>query len=138
MLLFDHSLIAVAEKIKENETAVMARDRLLHLILALGGTEFLEIVEKKFYLFAVNSLHHSAVAVEGIRLERHLYNYIYEIVSRGVETRQIRSDYSTEATVRFVAHTIDGILTNFFLSGNLPDRETTEPLIGYLFDGIKS
>jgi hypothetical protein len=78
------------------------------------------------------------VAVEGIRLERHLYNYVNEIVVRGVETGEIRADYDTAATVRFVAHTIDSILTDFFLSGNIPNSETTEPLIDYLFDGIKS
>ena len=136
--LFDHSLIEVSKKLREAETAVMAKDRLLQLIMALGSREFLQTVEKKFYLFAVNSLHHSAVAVEGIQLERHLYDFISEIVRRAVETREVRSDYATDATIRFVARTIDGILTDFFLSGKIPDRETTVPLIEYLFDGIKN
>jgi len=138
LLLFDHTLIEVSEKLRETETAIMARDRLLQLILALGARDVLQTVEKKFYLFAVNSLHHSAVAVEGIQLERHLYEFISEIVRRAVETREVRSDYATEATIRFVARTIDGILTDFFLSGKIPDRETTVPLIEYLFDGIKN
>lgn len=138
LLLFDHNLVEAARKIRARETAVMAKDRVLQLILALGSREFLQTVEKMFYLFAVNSLHHSAVAVEGMYLERHLYDFISEIIRRAVDTGEVRSDYDTEVTIRFVARTIDGILTDLFLSGKIPDRETTAPLIEYLFDGIKN
>ena len=138
LLLFDNGLTEVFKKLRETETAVMAKDRLLQLILALGGRDFLQTVEKKFYLFAVNSLHHSAVAVEGIQLERHLYDFISEVIRRAVETREVRSDYATDATIRFAARTIDGILTDIFLSGKIPDRDSTAPLIDFLFDGIKN
>ena len=138
LLLFDNNLREVSKNLRESETAVMAKDRLLQLILALGGRDVLQAVEKKFYLFAVNSLHHSAVAVEGMQLERHLYDFISEVIRRAEETREVRSDYATEVTIRFTARTIDGILTDFFLSGKIPDRETTVPLIDYLFEGIKN
>jgi hypothetical protein len=126
------------ERIKIEESKVLAKDRLFNYMKALTLLSRLDDIERKFYLFVTNALHHSAVTIEGINTERHVYSYVLEIVRRGIETREIRSDFTAETTASMAAAAFNATLSKMFLSGAAADDTTIRAFILMLFDGIKS
>lgn len=138
LLLFDSAFFRVIEDIKTNESKILAKDRISNLMTALTSFIYLDEIEKRFYLFVTNALHHSAVTIEGISTGRHADKFIFEIVKRGIETKEIRSDYSADITAPIVASSFDSILTGYFLTNAMPDSTTLNAFISILFDGIKS
>ena len=134
--MFDERLKAFVEQIKKVETKILAKDRLQYLFISAALKSGLEENEKKFYLFAVNALHHSAVTVEGINIGRHFNAYVSEIINRGIETGEIRTDIPIATTAVIVAGSFNSMLDRFFLNDSQPDEATVRSFITILFDGI--
>ncbi len=138
VIIFDDSLGRWIAEIRRDTKAVLARDRLLHLYHSiLTGAHFTPS-EKLFHLFVTKASAHANVTIEGINLERHLYQYIQEITKRGEQTGEIRGDID----IKLTAHVIFSLcvaLTDQEYSGKpayaLP---TGEQIMSLLFDGIQA
>lgn len=137
ILVFDDYLARWTAEIKAAEKAVLAKDRLLYLYQSLVINAKLYKAEKKFYLFVTNALDHAGVSLEGIDLRRHIKSYITEIISRAVETGEIRGDYEVDLTGHLVS-LIMGALLDRQYRGQLTRHELEDYLISFLFDGIKA
>jgi len=139
VLMFDHYLALWVAEIRRNETAVLARDRLLHLYRSIVVNSKLYAAEQMFYLFATRALHHSAVVLEGIDLARHFDEYVTEIISRGERTGEIRGDFDIGLTGQLTSLVL-GALVNASYAGaaETPRRRMETYLISFLFDGIKA
>jgi len=138
ILVFDDYLASWIEDIRLNETAVLAKNRILYLYQALVINSKLFPDEERFYLYVSSSLSHATVAVEGIDLSRHFHEYINEIIRRGVETGEIRGDAEVDLTSYLVSLIVEGILRRSYAATDLPRKRTEEYLISFLFDGIKA
>ncbi len=138
VLMFDDFLGKWMAELKGNETAVLARERLLYLYQALMVNSKSYPDQERFFLFVTRGLEHAAVRLEGIDLERHFNEYIAKIIRRGEETGEIRGDFDVELTAHLTSLIIEGLVRRRYLVGRLPPRETGEYLISFLFDGIKA
>lgn len=138
ILLFDDYLAKWIADVRENETAVLAKDRLLYLYQALVINSRLFKDEERFFLYITASMDHSTVVVEGIDLSRHFHAYINEIITRGVRTGEIRGDFEVELTGYLVSLIIEGLLRRQYSEPKLHWRQTEEYLISFLFDGISA
>ncbi len=138
ILLFDNYLSTLFEEIKRTAPGPMVRQRLIHLYEELVINSRLYRIEEQFYLFATRAIYHSAILLEGIDLERHLTNYVIEIIKRGEEIGEIRGDFDYELTGHLVAMIISALVGKTYLGKKLPHRQTREYLISFLFDGIKA
>jgi AcrR family transcriptional regulator len=138
ILIFDDYLARWVEDIRQNETEVLARKRILYLYQALVVNSRLFPDEERFYLYVSSSLSHATVAIEGIDLSRHFHGYVNDIISRGVETGEIRGDAEVDLTGYLVSLIVEGILRRSYAATDLPKQKTEEYLISFLFDGIKS
>jgi AcrR family transcriptional regulator len=138
VLVFDDYLARRLADIKRQETAVLARDRILYLYRELVVNCRLSRTEQRFYLFLTNALPHAGVTLEGIELERHFHNYVVEIIRRGEETGEIRGDFDVEMTAHLTSLVIAGLVNREY-SGSRTSVHTAEAyLISFLFDGIKA
>lgn len=138
IVIFDDYLGRWVEDVRRNESAVMARDRLLYLYQALVVNSKLYRSQQKFYLFATQALNHARVSVQGFDLERHFNDYVGDIISRAVETGEVRADYEVELTSYMVSLIMGALLNHEYRGKKLTYRETQEYLISFLFDGIKA
>ena len=138
VLMFDHALGQWVVEIRRNESAVLARDRLLHLYRSVIMNSRLYAAEEKFYLFVTRALHHSAVALEGIDPERHFADYVTEIISRGEQTGEIRGDFDITLTGQLVSMIIGSLVQRTFAGRALSRHEAERYLISFLFDGISA
>ncbi len=136
LLLFDDKMSALVEHVRKSETKVLAKDRLQYLYISAASKSGLEDIEKKFYLFAVNALNHSAVTAEGININRHINDYVSEIIKRGVESNEIRADIPVVTTAAIVAGSFNSMLYRCFINDSQPDDATVRFFISILFDGI--
>ncbi len=137
ILVFDDYLARWVAEIRKSETAVLARDRLLHLYHAVVVNAKLYPSEKVFYLFVTNATAHAGVAVEGIDLERHVANYVREIVTRGEQTGEIRGDIDITMTAHLVSIMFGELVGRESGGKRTTARPSGESLISFLFDGIK-
>jgi TetR/AcrR family fatty acid metabolism transcriptional regulator len=138
ILVFDDYLGKWVADIRKDETAALARDRLLYFHQALVVNSKLFRDEERFFLFITSAMNHSAVALEGIDPQRHIYEYVGDIIERGVVTGEIRGDFEVELTGYLVSLVIEGLVRRQFTSARLHRAETEEYLISFLFDGIKA
>ncbi len=138
ILIFDDYLQKWVAEIRRFETVVMAKDRLLYLYQALAINSRLFNDEERFFLYVSSSMNHSTVVIEGIDLGRHFKSYVDEIISRGVETGEIRGDVEVELTGYLVSLIIEGLLRRQYTDKKMPLNETEEYLITFLFDGIRA
>ncbi|MEW6412060.1 MAG: TetR/AcrR family transcriptional regulator [Candidatus Zixiibacteriota bacterium] len=138
ILVFDDYLAKWIAEIRASETAVLARDRLLYVYQAMVVNSKLFRDEERFFLFITGAMQHSAVALEGIDPQRHIYDYVGEIIERGVQTGEIRRDFEVETTAYLVSLIIEGLVRRQFTDKKLYRRQTEEYLVSFLFDGIKA
>jgi AcrR family transcriptional regulator len=138
ILVLDDYLAKWVAELKQNESAVLARARIMYLYQSIVVNAKLHTSEQKFFLFVTHALDHSGVVFEGLELERHLVAYVREIVERGVQTGEIRRDFEVELTGYLVAIIMEALLRRHFSGRHLPLRQTEEYLISFLFDGIKA
>ena len=138
LLLFDERLKTFVSEIRKSDNKVLARDRLQYLLTRVASKTGFDETEKKFYLFALNALHHSAVTVEGISIGRHLIAYVDEIIKRGLETGEIRADIPLATTAATVAGAFNSMLSVCFLNDEQPNEVTVRSFTSILFDGISA
>jgi AcrR family transcriptional regulator len=138
VLMFDDFLSKWMHELRQAETTVLARGRMLYLYDAIVANSKLYPAQERFFLFVTRGLEHAAVELEGIDLERHFNDLISEIIRRGEETGEIRGDFDVELTARLTSLLIEGLIRRRYTAGRLPRRETGEYLISFLFDGIKA
>ena len=136
ILIFDDYLAKWIDEIKNKETAVLAKDRLLYLYQALIINSKLFTDEQKFFLYVSSSLSHATVFIAGIDLTRHFQQYIKEIIERGVKTGEIRGDFEVDMTGYLVSLIIEGLLRRWYSEESTTRQQTEEYLISFLFDGI--
>ncbi|HVP06569.1 MAG TPA: TetR/AcrR family transcriptional regulator [Candidatus Acidoferrum sp.] len=137
ILIFDDYLARRMEEVKSRETAVLARDRIAHLYHAAVLNAKLFPAEKIFYLFVTHATAHAGVAVEGIDLERHLSNYVREIIERGEKTGEIRGDIDVNLTAHLVSIIFGALIGREFSGSRTTGRPSGELLVSFLFDGLK-
>lgn len=137
VLAFDHYLANAVAEMRSAETAVLARDRLQYLYHRLVVNSRLHPDEEHFYLFATSGVLHARVSLEGIDLERHFYEYVNEIVGRGVETGEIRGDFDPDLTAHLVSLILGGLIERRYATGGVQRRHIDDFLISFIFDGIK-
>ncbi len=137
ILLFDNNLELIIENIKTKERAVLVKNRILYLYHSLSQHFKTNPVEHKFYLFTTNALDHAGVMLEGIDIDRHIHNYLDEIIKRGTETGEIRNDYPYKMTLYFLMNFMQGLLSSLNHSTNELD-DFDGYLVSFLFDGIKA
>lgn len=138
ILIFDDYLGQWIDEIRHAETAVFTRDRLLYLYHALVINTKLYRAEQSFYLFVTNGIPHAGVMVEGIDLERHFFEYVSEVINRGVEIGEIRGDFDVELTAHLVAVIVGALVNRQYSGRRIDHRQTEDYLISFLFDGIKA
>lgn len=138
ILIFDDYLARWISEIRAAEKTVFARDRLLYLYQTLVINSKLYKDEQKFYLFVTNALDHAGVSLEGIDLRRHIQDYITEIISRAVETGEIRGDYEVGLTGHLVSLIMGALIDRQYRGQRLTRHELEGYFISFLFDGIKA
>ena len=138
ILIFDDYLNRWVNDLRQQEKAVLARDRLLYLYRALVTNSRLHAAEQKFFLFINSAMDHAGVRLENFDLEQHFHEYIAEIIERGVETREIRGDYEVEFTGYLVSVIIGAMMSREYRGQRFTRAEMEEYLISFLFDGIKA
>lgn len=138
ILVFDNYLHQWVTEIRKNETSVFVRDRLSYLYQALVINSKLYKEEERFYLYLTSSRDHATVVIEGLDPSRHFQEYINDIIERGVETGEVRSDFRVDLTGYLVTLIIEGLIRRQFTNQILSRREMGDYLISFLFDGIKS
>ena len=138
LLVFDGYLSDWLDEVRREEKAVMARDRLIYLYHAIVLNTKLFKSERVFYLFVTNALTHAGVVVEGVDPERHFREYIADIVRRGVQTGEIRSDYEPGMTEHLVTIVMSALIAREYKPAKSTGHRIEEYLISFLFDGIKA
>jgi hypothetical protein len=63
---------------------------------------------------------------------------VAEIISRGVQTGEIRADFEVELTSYLVSILIGGLAGRQYGRGGVALKQTGEYLVSFLFDGIKA
>ncbi len=137
VLIFDNYLERWVAEVKAQESSPLARGRLLYLYQALVVKSKLYESEERFYHFVTSAMHHSAVAIEGLDLERHFHGYVAEIIKRGEQTGEIRGDFDIDLTSHLVSLIIGALLNRQYADSKMARHRTEEYLISFLFDGIK-
>ena len=137
-MIFDGYLTQWVAEIKTKEPSALARERLLYLYQTLVTNYKLHRSEEKFYHFITNAMHHSAVTIEGIDLERHFHDYVEEIIERGEQMGEVRGDYDVALTAHLVALVIGALVSRQYGGREMLPRSTEEYLVSFLFDGIKT
>lgn len=138
ILLFDDYLGKWVAEMRASETAALARDRLKYLYDSLVSNARLHPPEQKFFLFVTHGLDHAGVVLEGIDLERHFRDYVEEIVTRAVQTGEIRGDFDADLTGFTVSILFEALLRSQFSGRHSQTAQVEEYLISFLFDGIKA
>jgi AcrR family transcriptional regulator len=138
ILIFDDYFARWIAEVRGQDRKGLARDRLQHLYHAVVMNAKLYPAEKLFYLFVTNALAHSGVEVSGIDIERHVHLYVREIIERGEETGEIRTDIHIDQTGHLLAVIFGALVGKEFGNWTGAPRPSGEYLISLLFDGIKA
>jgi AcrR family transcriptional regulator len=138
ILVFDDYLGKWVAEVRRQEEVVLAKERLRYLYHTLIVNSKLYPAEQKFFLFVTHALNHAGVAIEGIELDRHIYEYVADIIHRGEETGEIRGDFDVELTGYLVSVIMGGMIQRQFSQKRTHGKGVGEYLISFLFDGIKA
>lgn len=136
VLVLDNRLARRLADIKASQPPAVARTRLIYLLEVLTDGSQWPRWERNFYSYLTDAADHSSVIIEGVNLERHLLEFIADIIERGIQTREISRDLKPAAISCLVA-----IVVSAVLSGRLDEHQTepvaaAEHLISILFDGL--
>jgi AcrR family transcriptional regulator len=138
ILIFDDYFARWIGEVRKQDKGGLAKVRLQHLYHAVVMNAKLYPAEKQFYLFATHALAHSGIEISGIDIERHVHSYVREIIERGEETGEIRSDIRIDQTGHLLAVIFGALVGREFGNKGGPPRPSGEYLISMLFDGIKA
>ena len=137
LFMFDSGLESWVREIGRQEKAVMARDRLKYAYESFVVNSRLTEDERKFYQFATHAIIHAGVEVAGIDLTRHIRAHLDQIVSRAIQTGEIRGDLSVELQSYLLNAFVQGLLDRTYVGRMLRTPNTAEGFITFLFDGMK-
>ncbi len=138
ILVFDDYMGKWIGEVRRAEKSIRARDRILYLYHSLIVNSKLYRPEQRFFLFVTHALNHAGVTIEGIEPDRHIYEYLAEIIRRGEETGEIRGDFDIELTSYLVSVIMGGMIQRQFSQKRLHGGGVGEYLVSFLFDGIKA
>ena len=138
LLSFDFELERWMEKIRKQEKAVLARDRLRYAYGVIVLYCELSDDQKRFFQFATHAIMHAGVAVAGVDLERHLREYVSEIVMRGAQTGELRGDIPADTLAIFTQAFYRGMVDRVYVGKESTSKESAEDFVSVLFDGVKA
>jgi AcrR family transcriptional regulator len=138
LLSFDFELERWMEQIRKQEKAVLARDRLRYAYSVMVVDCELSDDQKRFFQFATHAIMHAGVAVAGVDLERHLREYVSEIVMRGAQTGELRGDIAAETLAFFTQAFYRGMIDRVYVGKKASPEESGENFVSVLFDGVKA
>lgn len=136
LLIFNDRLARLLERIRREDQGGLFQNRLFFVYQSFASSD-LSADERQFYLFASGGLRHSGVLIKGFDLEQHLADYIADLVSRGVETNELRGDIDPTITASFLSACFSALIIRQFI-GAEPEPETIENFSSLIFDGIKA
>lgn len=138
VLAFDKTISEWVTHLRTHETKALARDRLAYLYREVVLNARLHPAERLFFLYVARASRHSAVEITGVNPERHLHQYVREIITRGEEAGEIRGDLSPEIVTQFVAGLFGGIIEQAYAGGTAVTPPAAEEVVGMLLDGLKA
>jgi len=136
VLAFDIHLADLIADIIENEPVGSTRSRLVHLYECMITNPLLQPEENRFYLFVTRASAHSAIAIEGVDLQRHLRQYVVNILEEGMSTRQIRRGLNLRVTADVIASLVGTIMSQHTSDPTAMRRLTSDQFVSLLLDGI--
>jgi AcrR family transcriptional regulator len=138
LLSIDFELSRWMEQIRKQEKAVLARDRLRYAYSVIVVGSELSDDQKRFFQFATHAIMHAGVAVAGVDLERHMREYVSEIVMRGAQTGELRGDIAAETLALFTQAFYRGMIDRVYVGKKTSQEESVENFVSLLFDGVKA
>ena len=138
ILVFDDYLERLVHELGENEPSGAARTRLRRIYHNLVVNSRLYPAEEEFYLFITRGLEHAAVSWEGPDPERHIRDYVTDVIRRGEATGEIRGDFDPGLTGQMCAQVLEALVRRSFAGKRLPRQQVESYLVSFLFDGIKA
>lgn len=137
LLSFDFELERWVEQIRRRETAVFSRDRLKYAFAVLVADCDLSDSQKRFYQFATHAIMHAGIAVAGVDLERHLRDYVAEIIRRGAQIGEIRGDIPSALLAQLTQALFRGMVDRAYVGKEKFSAGSTEHIVSVWFDGVK-
>jgi AcrR family transcriptional regulator len=131
ILLFDRWLEERTHQIFESIQSQRFTGGLILLFEILGGESFLNTEQKQFYLFMTRASAHSAVAIEGLEVRRHLRDLAGTLLRSGQAGGEVRRDIETGIMARYLTL----LLEESFQAGD--SRVADDTRISLLLDGIR-
>jgi AcrR family transcriptional regulator len=138
LLLFDGDLERWSNQIRLQEKAVLARDRLKYAYEVSVLNSRLSEDERRFYQFATHAVIHAGISVAGVDLERHVRDYLIQIIRRAAETGEIRRDIPAEALAYFASTFLRALIDRTYVNRRPKADESSENFVTFLFDGLKA
>ncbi|MFH1372814.1 MAG: TetR/AcrR family transcriptional regulator [bacterium] len=136
VLILDNRLARRLADIKVSQPPAVARTRLIYLLEVLTDGSQWPRWERNFYCYLTGAAGHSSVIIEGVNLERHLLEFIADIIERGIQTREISRDLKPAAISRLVAIVVSAVLSDRLGEHREEPVAAAEHLISILFDGL--
>jgi len=137
LFMFDSGLERWVGEIARQETAVLARDRVRYAYDSFVANSRLTEDERRFYQFATHAILHAGVEVAGIDLSRHIRGHLDRVVSRAVQTGEIRGDLSPEVQSYLLNAFVQGLLDRAYMGRPPRSPNMSDGFITFLFDGMK-
>jgi AcrR family transcriptional regulator len=138
LLSFDQRVAAWIDRIRREETAVLARDRLAYLFRATISESDLDNDEASFFHFATRALTHSTVVIEGVNLSAHVSGYVTEIIERGVATGELADDPPAAKQIAVIGRILEDAMTWRLSPSEAGVSLRHDILLKVLLEGIRS
>lgn len=138
LLSFDFEIEQWMARVRKDEKAVHARDRIRYIIEAVVVDPELTSEQKRFYQFASHALQHSGISVAGVEVERHMHSFVSEIVLRGMQTGELRRDVPSVKLADLIQAMLRGLMDGAYLGRESISRDTAERYVSAIFDGVKA
>lgn len=136
VLAFDIQLADRIAEIMEDEPVGSTKARLNHLYISLVTNSDLRSEESRFYLFVTRASAHSAVAIEGVDLQRHVRSYVINILEEGMSARQIRRGLNLWITADVITSLLGSILSQHTSDSAAIRHLTSDQFVSLLLNGI--
>jgi len=136
VLTFDGQLRELIEGVIDESPAGTIKSRLAYVYNNLVLSSRLEPEEARFYLFVTRASAHSAIAIEGVDLQRHLRRYVADILEEGVGARQVRRGLNRRVTADVIVALIGAIMSQRSTDPASVRRLNSDQFVALLLDGI--
>lgn len=137
LLSFDFEIEQWLVKVRREEKSVHARDRLRYALNAFAIDNSLTLEQRRFFQFANHALQHAGISVAGVDPERHLRDFIGEIILRGMQTGEIRGDIASTDLAELAQAFLRGLIDRVYVGRETITKEKAEKFVSAIFDGVK-